>query len=881
MTWTEVVTAYGRGVHRLGEADPAEVAALHDAELLTDDQDVDGAIARHGPTAAVDSAAIGELQTLVERLDLAERVARRTLERSADSLAERRGEPRGSAVALHPTALRNAADRLERSRSDVSDARAAADAHRTQLDDARAELLLHPEPEPEPEPEATPEPAPETATYDEPASSDADRPSGAAWMQPVDVTLEPPVEASPEPAPEVDEPADDAADSWAPVEPGDDDLFERWRSGTLDHNPTFEDGPGSDATEAFDVGNLYASDDDDREVEPESPADGENLPPWVSSIQEAQEREPEPEPEPAAAPEAEPADDADDAVPAADATAATTDFDELFMDEAPTADLRQTRTLVLGVLVLSLGLGLALIGLDLVDTWVGLAPIFIAAAWGSVRLRRSAPRADDTEEESTHNPLLADVMAATDKAFEQRRAALGMEDAEPDVPGDDDPFGLAGYSTPPAAEPEPERDTGNYNPPLSSGYSGIPSAGTYDPPAADPYADLPFGQQQDPAPSTYGDLPYGDTQAVPAADPYGDLPYGDTQAAPPSDPYADLPYGRDEGAATGEPEDTTYGSFGREPHEPPRRSYEPPSFEPRQEDEPEVRRWEPIYETTPEPEPEPEPAPAPEAFGEPEPEPAPAYEAFTPVTAAPEPQRPDPRAVAAAAARRTVEDLERTGEVLAERLAMAEEEERVAERAWHELAGADADPAEVDEIVRRIDPQHEDALVKASDTATVRAASVLRERTLARWEETWQRFGLPVPPVEDAGRAVAELAPAEQVRLVCTDAAIDRATELSEALPAATVLVVERLPEPEPEPEPEPLYEPLAYEPPSFEAPSYEPPSFEAPDEASAEGEQGEAASESRRYAGFSTYLRPEADPDDELGEPGGFDDDDQPPSFS
>lgn len=125
------------------------------------------------------------------------------------------------------------------------------------------------------------------------------------------------------------------------------------------------------------------------------------------------------------------------------------------------------------------------------------------------------------------------------------------------------------------------------------------------------------------------------------------------------------------------------------------------------------------------------------------------------------------------------------------RLTLAEEELRVAERNWHELAGADADPDDVDAVVRRFDPQHQEAVVLATQTATVRAASTLLDRAWKRWEEAWTGLGLGVPAAEDAAAAVARLEPTGPPSFVCSHDASVLAEELASALPSAVVLVVE------------------------------------------------------------------------------------------
>jgi hypothetical protein len=118
----------------------------------------------------------------------------------------------------------------------------------------------------------------------------------------------------------------------------------------------------------------------------------------------------------------------------------------------------------------------------------------------------------------------------------------------------------------------------------------------------------------------------------------------------------------------------------------------------------------------------------------------------------------------------------------------AVEEVRVAERAWRDLAGDD--PVEdVEAVVRRFDPQHQDALEVAQDTIGVRAVSALVSRALAQWIEGWQSFGFDEPPLDPEAMGLVVVRGTGPV--VVTGGAVDRAQEIAASAPAAPVLAVD------------------------------------------------------------------------------------------
>jgi hypothetical protein len=118
----------------------------------------------------------------------------------------------------------------------------------------------------------------------------------------------------------------------------------------------------------------------------------------------------------------------------------------------------------------------------------------------------------------------------------------------------------------------------------------------------------------------------------------------------------------------------------------------------------------------------------------------------------------------------------------------AMEEVRVAERAWRDLAGDD--PVEdVEAVVRRFDPQLEEARDVALETVGVRAVSSLLDRALTQWSEGWQSCGFDEPTVEPA--EMGALAARSMRAVVLAGGAVERADEIVKTAPAAPVLAVE------------------------------------------------------------------------------------------
>lgn len=120
----------------------------------------------------------------------------------------------------------------------------------------------------------------------------------------------------------------------------------------------------------------------------------------------------------------------------------------------------------------------------------------------------------------------------------------------------------------------------------------------------------------------------------------------------------------------------------------------------------------------------------------------------------------------------------------------AEEDVRVAERAWHELAGPDVDVADVQAVVQRFDPQHEDARVLAAETVGVRAAEAVVHQFRQRWVALWREIGLPIPTASDGEQAVTDLAARVGRPIVLVGPATVRGADLARVAPAAPVVVL-------------------------------------------------------------------------------------------
>ncbi len=147
--------------------------------------------------------------------------------------------------------------------------------------------------------------------------------------------------------------------------------------------------------------------------------------------------------------------------------------------------------------------------------------------------------------------------------------------------------------------------------------------------------------------------------------------------------------------------------------------------------------------------------------------------------------------------RRPLGELEERSSSTEARRATAVEELRVAERSWQELAGEGIDIGELEAVVRRYDPQLEDARLLAAETVGVRTADLVLRLAHERWAAVWSELGLQSPD-PDAGEAeVRELAARVSRAVVLVGPATARAEDLARAAPAAAVVVIDGPSEPE------------------------------------------------------------------------------------
>jgi hypothetical protein len=142
-------------------------------------------------------------------------------------------------------------------------------------------------------------------------------------------------------------------------------------------------------------------------------------------------------------------------------------------------------------------------------------------------------------------------------------------------------------------------------------------------------------------------------------------------------------------------------------------------------------------------------------------------------------------------AKRAARELEERTALLDVQRDRAREDLRVAERAWSDLAGEGVDATDVEDVVRRFDPQHEDARMLAGETVGVRTAEVVLHQFQQRWLAMWADLGVEAPPADGAEEAVRELAQRVTRPVVMVGPATARATELARVAPSATIVVLD------------------------------------------------------------------------------------------
>ena len=119
----------------------------------------------------------------------------------------------------------------------------------------------------------------------------------------------------------------------------------------------------------------------------------------------------------------------------------------------------------------------------------------------------------------------------------------------------------------------------------------------------------------------------------------------------------------------------------------------------------------------------------------------------------------------------------------------AREDVRVAHRAWHDLAG-ESNVEDVEEVLRRFDPQLQEAREVAQEAIGVRAVSTLVERATARWAEGWRSLGED-PPASIDHEWVEAMARRMTRPVVLVADATALGERFADVAPAAPVLVVE------------------------------------------------------------------------------------------
>lgn len=141
-------------------------------------------------------------------------------------------------------------------------------------------------------------------------------------------------------------------------------------------------------------------------------------------------------------------------------------------------------------------------------------------------------------------------------------------------------------------------------------------------------------------------------------------------------------------------------------------------------------------------------------------------------------------------ARRAESELGQQSSLLEARRDRCLEERRVVERAWRELAGDDVDIDQIDDVMRRYDPQHEDARLLAAETVGVRTTDAVVRQFEERWQSFWAGIDRATPQVSEAEAAAERLAEEVARPIVLVGDAVSRADALAEAAPAATIVVL-------------------------------------------------------------------------------------------
>lgn len=141
--------------------------------------------------------------------------------------------------------------------------------------------------------------------------------------------------------------------------------------------------------------------------------------------------------------------------------------------------------------------------------------------------------------------------------------------------------------------------------------------------------------------------------------------------------------------------------------------------------------------------------------------------------------------------RRASREVEEQTILLEARRDRVAERVRVAERAWDALVGEGVDIAELEDVLRRFDPQHDAARLLAGETVGVRTTGVVLHHFQQRWQAFWRELGLEAPVPEAGEEAVRKLAARVSRAIVLVGPATELGAELSSVAPAAAVVVLD------------------------------------------------------------------------------------------
>lgn len=119
------------------------------------------------------------------------------------------------------------------------------------------------------------------------------------------------------------------------------------------------------------------------------------------------------------------------------------------------------------------------------------------------------------------------------------------------------------------------------------------------------------------------------------------------------------------------------------------------------------------------------------------------------------------------------------------------EKARSARRHWETLAGPDADPYDLDAVLRVHDPQFVITGAATQTSPTVRTVNAVHRKAMARWKVAWAALGYESPPeIGDVDEHLARLSSKPPSSQAPTPSA-SRGGEVDVALPSRPMILVE------------------------------------------------------------------------------------------